>query len=123
MGRHHARRRLERARAELIRPQLAITAPHQFPTLATTVEPGNATIGLAAGLGLVTFKDASGQAWFKGGHNDSTANMVVCLEAGQRCLVMLSNDVRAERMYPKLARFVLGETSMPWKWEYGWWKP
>ena len=112
-----------RSRAELVRPQLAITAPHQFPTLTSAVEPGNALIGLAAGLGVVTFKDASGQAWFKGGHNDSTANMVVCLEAGGRCVVMLSNDVRAERLYPELARFVLGKTSMPWQWEYGWWKP
>lgn len=112
-----------RSHAELVRPQLAITAPHQFPTLTSAVEPGNALIGLAAGLGVVTFKDASGQAWFKGGHNDSTANMVVCLEAGGRCVVMLSNDVRAERLYPELARFVLGKTSMPWQWEYGWWKP
>lgn len=110
------------ARAELIRPQRAISAPHQFPTLSTAVEPRNADLGLAAGLGLVTFKDASGPAWFKGGHDDSTGNMVICLEAGQRCAVMLSNDVRAERIYPELARLILGETAMPWRWEYGWLK-
>ena len=28
--------------------------------------------------------------------------MVVCLESGQRCVVMLANDVRAERIYPEL---------------------
>jgi hypothetical protein len=35
-------------------------------------------------------------------------------------LVLLSNSVRAERIYPALARFVLGETSMPFWWEYRW---
>jgi hypothetical protein len=36
---------------------------------------------------------------------------------------MLANDVRAERIYPALARRVLGETDMPWVWEYGWYQP
>lgn len=109
----------QRARAELVRPQLPITSASQFPTLAAPLQPANAAIGLAAGLGVVTFKDGSGAAWFKGGHNDTTGNMVICLETGQRCVVMLANDVRAERIYPAVARLVLGETNMPWTWEYG----
>ncbi len=109
------------SRAAMVRPQLAITSNSQFPTLI----PGQVAWpqGLAAGLGLVTFRDRSGPAWFKGGHDDGTGNMVICLEIGRRCVVMLSNDVRAERIYPELARRVLGETDMPWKWEYGWYKP
>ena len=71
----------------------------------------------------MTFRDRSGPAWFKGGHNDSTGNMLLCLERGQRCVLMLSNDVRAERIYPELARRALGETDMPWRWEYGWYRP
>lgn len=106
------------ARAELVRAQIAIDSAHQFPTLAAEIDPRNAKIRLAAGLGLVTFQDASGLGWFKGGHNDSTGNMVLCLERGQRCVVLLANDVRAERIYPELVRFVLGETRMPWRWEY-----
>lgn len=108
------------SRAELVRTQLPIASSHQFPTLAADVDPRNADIRLAAGLGLITFQDASGLGWFKGGHNDSTGNMVVCLEQGQRCVVLLANDVRAERIYPELVRFVLGETRMPWRWEYDW---
>ena len=107
-------------RAELIWPQVPITSAHQFPTLMTETEPRNAEIGLAAGLGLVTFRDTSGPAWFKGGHNPWTGNMVICLENRKRCLVMLANDVRAERIYPEVARLILGETVMPWTWEYGW---
>ena len=108
------------SRAAMVKPQLAITSNSQFPTLV----PGRVAWPqqLAAGLGLVTFKDRSGPAWFKGGHDDGTGNMVICLENGRRCVVMLSNDVRAERIYPELARRVLGETDMPWKWEYGWYK-
>ena len=110
------------SRAELVRPQVPIASAHQFPTLLADTDPRNADIGLAAGLGLVTFRDTTGPAWFKGGHNDWTGNMAVCLESGTRCLVMLANDVRAERMYPALARTVLGDTRMPWRWEYEWYK-
>jgi hypothetical protein len=101
-----------------MRPQVAITSAHQFPTLAPDTSPANATIGLAAGLGLVTFQDARGEMWFKGGHNDWTGNMVICIESPKRCLVMLSNDVRAERIYPDLTRAILGQTRLPWTWEY-----
>ncbi len=106
------------SRAEMFRPQLAITSAHEFPSLAPETNPHDNDIGLAAGLGLVTFQDASGPAFFKAGHNDWTGNMVLCLESKQRCVVMLANDVRAERIYPEIARFVLGETRMPWHWEY-----
>lgn len=108
------------SRAEMIRPQVSITSSHQFPTLTTEIEPKNAEIGLAAGLGLVTFQDMDGPAWFKGGHNDWTGNMVICLEKTKRCVVLLANDVRAERIYPELTRMILGDTRMPWRWEYDW---
>lgn len=109
-----------RARADLVRAQLPIRSRHQFPTLAP--EEGTPVAGLAAGLGLVTFQGNSGSGWFKGGHNDWTGNMVLCLEDGQRCIVLLANDVRAERIYPQLARLVLGASGMPWRWEYGWYE-
>ena len=107
------------SRAELVRPQFPITSAHQFPTLDTKTDPRNSTIGLSAGLGLVTFRDRSGPAFFKGGHNDWTGNMVICVEARRLCLVMLSNDVRAEQIYPEMALQILGDTDMPWPWEYG----
>lgn len=108
------------SRAELVRGHVPIQSRHQFPTLATETDPKNNEITLAAGLGLVTFQDTSGPAWFKGGHNDTTGNMVIGLENEKRCVVMLANDVRAERIYPELARVILGDTRMPWTWEYDW---
>lgn len=108
------------SRREMTRPQFPITSLHQFPTLRPDTAPGNAVIGLSAGLGVVTFRSSSGPAFFKGGHNESTGNMAICVEQQQRCLVMLSNDVRAERIYPDLASVILGDISMPWWWEYDW---
>lgn len=108
------------SRAEMFKPQLAITSAHEFPSLDPKTDSHDKDIGLAAGLGVVTFQDATGPAFFKGGHNDWTGNMVVCLQTAQRCVVMLANDARAERIYPELARFVLGESRMPWHWEYEW---
>jgi CubicO group peptidase (beta-lactamase class C family) len=105
------------SRTALVKGSLPITSQHQFPTL----DGGPAVAwpqGLAAGLGVVSFRDRSGQAWFKGGHDEWTANLALCIEQGQRCVVFLSNDVRAEQLYPELARLALGETDMPWSWEY-----
>lgn len=107
------------SRAEMVRGTLAINSARQFPTLLEDADARGATISLAAGVGVVTFKDANGPSWFKGGHNDTTGNMLVCQEARRRCIVLLANSVRAERIYPQLVKFILGDTAMPWWWEYG----
>jgi len=102
----------------MMRSQVLISSVNQFPTLVDDTNPANETIGLAAGLGLVTFQDPRGQVWFIGGHNEWTGNMVICIGRRKRCLVLLSNDVRAERIYPDLTRAILGQTMLPWTWEY-----
>lgn len=109
----------EASRAELVRGTLPIRSAHQFSPLSTDTDPRGAEINLAAGLGLVTFDDPEvGRMWFKGGHNNWTGNMLVCQETRQRCVVLLANSVRAELIYPEMVRFVLGDTAMPWWWEY-----
>jgi CubicO group peptidase (beta-lactamase class C family) len=110
-------------RAQWARPQLPIRAAHQFPPFTEEVEPRNADIGLAAGLGVVRYDEPDGVVWFKGGHNDVTGNMVICHERHRRCLVMLANDVRAERIYPDIEKLVLGLTRFPWSWEYNYATP
>ena len=108
------------SRTQMTGRLLPITSAHQFPTLRDGTDPRNAEIRLAAGLGVVTFQDTTGLAFFKGGHDDGTGNLVVCLETPQRCIVLLSNDVRAERVFPEIVKLALGDTKMPWYWEYGW---
>ncbi len=109
----------KRGRVEMIRPQLPITTASQFPSLQPVVSQERQFKRLAAGLGVITFSGPRGRGFFKGGHNDSTGNMWVCLEEGRRCVVLLANDVRAEAAFPRIVRLVLGETGLPWSWEYG----
>lgn len=106
------------SRAEMLRPQLAITTASQFPTLGPELPPEKRWKGLAAGLGLIVFDGPQGRGFFKGGHNDSTANILVCLARGKRCVLILSNDVRSEKAFPALVDSILGSTGLPWKWEY-----
>ena len=108
----------KRSRDEMLKPQLKITSRSQFPSLANEAAVGDRWKDLAAGLGVITFSGPQGRGFFKGGHNDSTANMWACLEKGRRCVVILSNDVRAERAFPKLVDAILGDSGLPWRWEY-----
>ena len=108
------------SRAEMLRAQLPIRTASQFPSLGPEVPPAKRWQGLAAGLGIVTFTGPQGRGFFKGGHNDSTGNLWVCLETGRRCVVLLANDVRAETAFPRLVETILGETGLPWRWEYSW---
>lgn len=109
----------EASRLRLTQPELAITTATQFPTLQPELPETERWPGLAAGLGMVVFDGPQGPGYMKGGHNDSTGNTLVCLERGKRCVVILSNDVRAEAAFPHLVAFVLGPTGAPWRWEYG----
>ena len=99
-------------------PHHRITSRQQFPTLLPEAAPENRWPGLAAGLGVISFTGPQGRGFMKGGHNDSTANNMVCIEARRRCVVILSNDVRAETAFPQLVETILGPTGFAWAWEY-----
>lgn len=105
--------------AEITKPQLPITTRTQFPTLQDELPADQRRSDLAAGLGLVVFDGPQGHAFFKGGHDEQTGNTLVCLQASRRCVLILANDVRAEAGFAELVRFVLGDTGVPYDWEYG----
>ncbi|MFT3997896.1 MAG: serine hydrolase, partial [Asticcacaulis sp.] len=109
----------QEGRAELVRPQLKITTRSQFPTLQPEVPVEAQRKDLYAGLGVVVFDGPQGAGFYKGGHNDTTANSWVCVEKTKRCVVILSNDVRSEKAFPELVTFILGDTGVPYDWEYG----
>jgi CubicO group peptidase (beta-lactamase class C family) len=108
----------KQARIELTKRQLPITTVSQFPSLQPELPVDQRSKDLAAGLGVIAFSGPQGAGFMKGGHNDSTGNTLVCIERGQRCVVILANDVRAEAAFPRLVEFVLGRTGAPWRWEY-----
>ncbi len=108
-----------KARNEFIRPQRTISTKGQFPPLWETYDPRGPASDLSAGLGLVTYQGAEGLAWFKGGHNEWTGNFVVCREEARDCIVLMSNSVRAELIYPDLVQFIWPDSQIPFWWEYG----
>jgi CubicO group peptidase (beta-lactamase class C family) len=108
-----------KSRAEMVRAQAPITTASQFPSFQDELPAAKRRPDLAAGLGVVVFDGPQGHAFFKGGHDDQTGNTMVCIERRRACVVLLSNDVMAERLYPAIVRRVLGDTGAPWTWEYG----
>lgn len=108
-----------RAHADMLRPQLPITTHSQFPTLQPELPPAQRRADLSAGVGVVTFSGPQGPGFFKGGHNETTGNTLACVQRSQRCLLVLGNDVRVEAGFADLARFVLGDTGVPYDWEHG----
>jgi CubicO group peptidase (beta-lactamase class C family) len=107
------------SRAEMTKPQLHITTVHQFPPFGPDLPVQEQRKDLYAGLGVVVFDGPQGHGFYKGGHDGQTANTMVCVEASQRCVVILSNDVRSEAGFADLVRFILGDTGVPYVWEYG----
>ena len=107
------------SRAEMVEPQLHITSKTQFPTFQPYLRTEQQRPDLYAGLGVVVFDGPQGKGFYKGGHNGSTSNTMVCIEEGRRCVLILSNDVRSEAGFADLVRFVLGDTGVPYEWEFG----
>ena len=107
--------------AQMTQGQLHISSRRQFPTLRSDLQlPSRLQRkDLYSGLGVIVFDGPQGRGFYKGGHDSSTGNMLVCLERPQRCVVILSNDVRAEKAFPRLVKFILGEAGVPFDWEYG----
>ena len=107
------------SRVEITKPQLHMTTAHEFPLFQSDLPPSEQRKDLYAGLGVIVFDGPQGHGFYKGGHDGQTANTMVCVEASQRCVVILSNDVRSEAGFAELVRFILGDTGVPFDWEYG----
>ncbi len=107
------------ARAEITRPLLHIGTASLFPLFLPDLPLAEQRKDLYSGLGVIFFHGPQGNGFYKGGHDGQTANTMVCIEASQRCVLILSNDVRSEAGFTQLARFVLSDTGVPYDWEYG----
>ncbi len=107
------------ARAEITRPVLHIGTASLFPLFLPDLQPSEQRKDLYTGLGVILFHGPQGGGFYKGGHDGQTADTLVCLEASERCALILSNDVRAEAGFAELVKFILGDTGVPYDWEYG----
>ncbi len=108
-----------RSRAEITRPVLHITTASLFPLFLPDLPAAQQRKDLYSGLGVTLFDGPQGHGFYKGGHDGQTANTMVCIEASQNCVLILSNDVRSEAGFGELVRFILGDTGVPYQWEYG----
>jgi CubicO group peptidase (beta-lactamase class C family) len=107
------------SRAEMTKPSLHITTAGLFPLFQPALPLSEQRKDLASGLGVTVFDGPQGHGFFKGGHDGQTANTLICIEASQRCVLILSNDVRSEAGFVELVRFILGDIGEPYNWEYG----
>jgi hypothetical protein len=107
------------SRAEMTKPKFHIATAHLFPLFQPDLPPAEQRKDLYAGLGVIAFDGPQGHGFYKGGHDGQTANTMVCIDSSQRCVVILSNDVRAEAGFADLVGFILGDTGVPYDWEYG----
>jgi CubicO group peptidase (beta-lactamase class C family) len=107
------------SRAEMTKKRLHIATASLFPLFLPDLPLSEQRKDLYSGLGVTVFDGPRGLGFYKGGHDGQTANTMVCIDAGQRCIVILSNDVRSEAGFAELVRFVLGDTGVPYDWEYG----
>ena len=107
------------SRAEMTKPSLHISTRSQCPLFQPDLPVSEQRKDLYAGLGVVVFDGPQGHGFYKGGHDGQTANTMVCVERNQRCVLILSNDVRSEARFADLVHFILGDTGVPYDWEYG----
>lgn len=105
------------SRAEMTRKQIAIDTERQFPTLRSPKTGQWKAIQLGYGVGWGTFSAPQGHAFFKEGHDDGTANYVLCVDEMKRCVVLMANDVRAEKIFRPIIETVMGPVPVPWAWE------
>jgi CubicO group peptidase (beta-lactamase class C family) len=107
------------SRAEITKPGLHITTASLFPLFLPDLPVSQQRKDLYSSLGVTVFDGPQGHGFDKGGYDGQTVNTMVCIEASKRCVVILSNDVRAEAGFVELVGFILGDTGVPYDWEFG----
>lgn len=107
------------AHREMLKPTVHITTAHEFPVLQPDLPMSEQRKDLYMGLGVEVFDGPQGHGFLKAGHDEQTGNTMVCVERSEKCAVILSNDVRAEKGFAELVKFILGDTDVPYDWEYG----
>lgn len=103
---------------ELLQPANEIQSVSMFPTLTAARTDRYNSINLSTSVGSITFTGPQGFAFFKGGHNEKTDNQLLCLVDRNMCVLAFMNTAKGHLVYPELFDYILGDTGMPWAWEY-----
>jgi CubicO group peptidase (beta-lactamase class C family) len=106
-----------KSKAQMVRRQVEIDSPTQFPTLQDQRTDRWKAISLGYGLGWGVFETPQGHAFFKEGHDDGTANYALCIESRRDCILLMSNSTRAELIFVQLVHEFMGDIPLPAAWE------
>ncbi|MEO5626835.1 MAG: serine hydrolase domain-containing protein [Dokdonella sp.] len=101
---------------EMLRPQLRIVSPQEFPSHFPGITRANDAIRLSAGLGWVLYQSPLGPAMFKEGNDDGTNNLVLAFPRSKSAVVILVNSARGDRIFFPLVESLYGHTCLPWFW-------
>ena len=101
---------------EMISPQIAIHSKTQFPPITTETTTENDAIKLSYGLGWGVFNCKAGKAFFKEGNGGSWRNYNINFPDKGTAIIIMTNSENGEQLFQHLIETVLGETSIPWKW-------
>jgi len=107
----------EKAKAEMIRPQIEIHSVQQFPSLRTDTTDRDRKIQLAYGLGWGLMQTPSGKSFFKEGHDDGWENYGVCFPEKKTAIIIMTNSSNGEGIFKELLERVISDTFTPWEWE------
>jgi CubicO group peptidase (beta-lactamase class C family) len=106
----------DKSSREMMRAQIRIVSPQEFPSHFPGTTRVNDSIRLSAGLGWVLYDSPLGPAMFKEGNDDGTNNFVLAFPKSKAAVVVLSNSARADRMFFPLVESLYGHTCLPWFW-------
>ena len=106
----------KKASREMMRAQIRIVSPQEFPSHFPGKTTANDAIRLSAGLGWVLYESPLGPAMFKEGNDEGTNNFVLAFPKSKMAVVVLSNSVRGDRMFYPLVQSLYGHTCLPWFW-------
>ena len=102
--------------ATWLKPVVRIHSVQQFPTMGAPDSNDNDSISLGYAMGVGTFDSPRGPAFFKGGHDDGTNNLALCLARSRDCVLLMSNSSNGESIFPQLIEATLGPVCFPWYW-------
>ncbi len=107
----------QRAKAEMLKPQIQIHSRTQFPTLANETTNENRAIKLAYGIGWGLFETPYGKAFFKEGHDDGWENHCVVFADKKIGLILMANSSNGDSIFKELLATLIKDSYTPWKWE------
>ncbi len=106
-----------KAREQMLSPQIQIVSKHEFPTLNDETTEENKNIRLSYGLGWGLFWTPYGKVFFKEGHDVGWRNYAVGFGEHKSGLIIMTNSANGEGIFKDVLETVLKDTFTPIEWE------